>query len=308
MNGIPSISASGLTKRFGKITAVDGLSFDIYRGEIYGFLGLNGAGKTTTIRMLLGMISPDAGGVSLFGTMVKPDRRDIWRRVGYLVETPNAYPNLTVRENLEITARLRKLSDSGAVSGIIRELGLTQYAGRPAGTLSLGNAQRLGMAKALIHRPDLLMLDEPANALDPAGIVEIRNLLRGLAEKNGTTIFISSHILSEIARLATRVGIIHEGRLIKELDGTQLAGMEEPRLSVTTRDIDAARFVLEKAGFTVIPDGKDSLTIMAERAVQHPDDIAVALVQAGYPPTRLAVERVDLETYFLGLVGREVQK
>ena len=175
-----SILATGLTKRFGDVTAVNDLSLNIRSGEIYGFLGLNGAGKTTTIRMLLGMINPSAGSVSLFGIKVQPNQRSIWQRVGYLVETPHAYPDLTVRENLEIVHRLRHMTDAGAVQRVIEELGLTQYANRRARNLSLGNAQRLGLAKALIHRPDLLILDEPANALDPAGIVEIRNLLRGL--------------------------------------------------------------------------------------------------------------------------------
>ena len=177
-----AIEASGLTKRFGDVFAVNDLSLNIHRGEIYGFLGLNGAGKTTTIRMLLGMIKPSTGTVSLFGTKVEPGRKGIWQRVGYMVETPHAYPDLTVRENLEIFRRLRQLKNAGSVEKIIEQMGLAPYANRRAGILSLGNAQRLGLAKALIHHPDLLLLDEPANALDPAGIVEVRNLLLGLAQ------------------------------------------------------------------------------------------------------------------------------
>jgi ABC-2 type transport system ATP-binding protein len=172
-----SITTNGLTKHFGDVTAVDNLSLNIRRGEIYGFLGLNGAGKTTTIRMLLGMIKPSSGSVSLFGTGIHPGITSIWQRVGYMVETPHAYPDLTVQENLEIVRRLRNLNDTDVVQKIIEKLGLTRYANRRARNLSLGNAQRLGLAKALIHKPDLLILDEPANALDPAGIVEIRNLL-----------------------------------------------------------------------------------------------------------------------------------
>jgi len=222
MNASAAIEANGITKRFGDVVAVDGLSLNIRKGEIYGFLGLNGAGKTTTIRMVLGMIKPSDGTVSLFGTRVEPGPRKIWQRVGYMVETPHAYPDLTVRENLEIVRQLRQIPDRGAVEKIIEQMGLTTYANRRARVLSLGNAQRLGLAKALIHHPDLLLLDEPANALDPAGIVEVRNLLRGLAENNGVTVFISSHILSEVARLATRIGVVHEGRLVKELDANIL--------------------------------------------------------------------------------------
>jgi ABC-2 type transport system ATP-binding protein len=179
MSASISIAASGLTKRFGDVTAVSDLSLNVRSGEIYGFLGLNGAGKTTTIRMLLGMIRPSAGSVSLFGFKVRPGQSSIWQRVGYLVETPHAYPDLTVRENLEIVRRWRRLKDPNSVEKIMEELSLGQYANRRTRNLSLGNAQRLGLAKALMHHPDLLLLDEPANALDPAGIVEIRNLLQG---------------------------------------------------------------------------------------------------------------------------------
>jgi len=236
MNTSLSISTNGLTKRFGDVTAVDNLSLNIRSGEIYGFLGLNGAGKTTSIRMLLGMIKPTSGSVSLFGTGIHPGTSSIWQRVGYMVETPHAYPDLTVRENLELIRRLRRLRDDDAVPIIIEKLGLTPYANRRAKALSLGNAQRLGLAKALIHKPDLLILDEPANALDPAGIVEIRSLLRSLASTDGVTIFVSSHILSEVARLATRVGVIHEGKLVEEIPAGQgdlesyflkLVGMEQ---------------------------------------------------------------------------------
>ena len=308
MGASPAIEAVGLTKRFGNVTAVNGLSLNIRSGEIYGFLGLNGAGKTTTIRMLLGMIRPSAGSVSLFGVKVQPGQRSIWQRVGYLVEAPHAYPDLTVRQNLEIVRRLRRLDDADAVEKVIGELGLTHYADRRAKTLSLGNAQRLGLAKVLIHHPDLILLDEPANALDPAGIVEVRNLLRGLAENSGVTIFISSHILSEVARLATRIGVVHEGRLLKELDAKELAEQEEQRLVVDVRNTGAARSALGKAGIATRSDGKNSLVITDKPVMQYPDRIATLLVEAGCPPIRLVVEQGDLESYFLGLVGLKEEK
>jgi ABC-2 type transport system ATP-binding protein len=194
------------------------------------------------------------------------------------------------------------------VQKIIEELGLAQYANRRAKTLSLGNAQRLGLAKALIHHPDLLLLDEPANGLDPAGIVEIRNLLTDLVNHNGVTIFISSHILSEVARLATRIGVIHEGRLVKELDARELAEQEEQRLMVDVRDTLTARSILEKAGIAVKTNDKKSLTITNKEIMQNPDKIATLLVQAGCPPTRLVIEQQDLESYFLGLVGLKEAK
>ena len=303
MSASLAIEAAGITKRFRDVIAVNDLSLNIQKGEIYGFLGLNGAGKTTTIRMLLGMIKPSTGSVSLFGTKVQPGQREIWRRVGYLVETPHAYPDLTVKENMEIFRRLRQLNNPDAVKNVIEEMGLTQYANRCAGVLSLGNAQRLGLAKALIHHPDLLLLDEPANGLDPAGIVEIRNLLRGLAENKGVTIFISSHILSEVARLATRIGVVHEGRLVKELDAKELSEQEEQHLVVDVRDIGAAQSALGKAGVPARSNGKNSLVITDKSSIQHSEKIATLLVEADCPPSRLVVEQKDLESYFLQLVG-----
>ena len=302
------IEASGLTKRFGDVVAVNDLSLNVHQGEIYGFLGLNGAGKTTTIRMLLGMIKPSAGAVSLFGTKVQPGQGTIWQRVGYMVETPHAYPDLTVRENLEIFRRLRQLKNAGSVQKIIEQMRLAPYVNRRAGILSLGNAQRLGLAKALIHHPDLLLLDEPANALDPAGIVEVRNLLLGLAGNNGVTIFISSHILSEVAKLATRIGVVHQGQLVKELTAAELAEAEQQRLVVDVHDIGAAQAAMGKAGIAARLEGKNSLVITDKSAMQHPEKLATFLVEAGCPPSRLVIEQKDLESYFLELVGMKEGK
>jgi ABC-2 type transport system ATP-binding protein len=219
------------------------------------------------------------------------------------VESPSAYPELTVRENLELVRRLRKMADRRAVDEAIERLALGPYADRRARTLSLGNARQLGLAKALIHRPDLLILDEPANGLDPAGVVEIRHLLRDLAHAHGTTVFLSSHILAEVTRLATRIGIIHEGRPLQEIDADELAHLMRQRLSVSARDATTARTALRAAGFAAGPGRDRALVLRDERAVHHPDDVASVLVNAGCPPTRLVVEREGLETYFLRLVG-----
>lgn len=298
-----AIETYDLSKRYGSITAVDDLALRVEAGEIYGFLGLNGAGKTTTIRMLLGMVRPTGGSSALLGTHVHADAHALWARVGYLVETPSAYPDLTVRDNLEIIRRLRHVDDRRAVDRVIDRLALTPYADRPARALSLGNAQRLGLAKALLHQPELLILDEPANGLDPAGVVEIRTLLRDLAHERGVTIFMSSHILSEVARLATRIGILHHGRLLEEVNAADLDRRRVRTLVVDARDRVAAEAVLHAAGFEVSRCGDSILTLADERAISHPDNIAHLLVVAGVPPTRLAVDEEDLETYFLRLVG-----
>jgi ABC-2 type transport system ATP-binding protein len=291
-----------LTKRFGAVEAVRDLSLHVGEGEIYGFLGLNGAGKTTTIRLLLGMIRPSAGTVHLLGEPVRRGHGP-WAKVGYLVETPSHYPELTVRESLESLSRLRALADPGIVSRIMERLSLTQYAGRRAGTLSLGNAQRLGLAKALLHRPRLLLLDEPANGLDPAGIVEVREMLRELALQEGVTVFMSSHLLGEISRVATRMGILHEGRLLAELDSAELAHRQRKRLRVESPDSAAARSILTEAGWQVESTEDGGLELVAEAAVTRPDDVARLLVYGGAAPTRLAVEEENLEDYFLRLVA-----
>ena len=300
---VTAIETDNLIKRYGAVTAVEGLTLRVEQGEIYAFLGLNGAGKTTTIRMLLGMVKPSAGQVRILGTSLPTGDRQLWNAVGYLVETPHAYPELTVRENLEAMRRLRPGVEPSAVSQAIERLGLAVYADRRSGTLSLGNQQRLGLAKALLHTPSLIILDEPANGLDPAGIVEIRHLLRDLARQQGVTVFMSSHILGEVARLAERIGIIHQGRLLQELDVAELERNRRRRLVVQTRDNRAALATLINAGFTAELTEDDVIALADSAAIERPEEIATRLVMAGQPPTRLTVEQEDLEPYFLRLVG-----
>jgi ABC-2 type transport system ATP-binding protein len=194
------------------------------------------------------------------------------------------------------------LSEATSIDSIIERLGLAPYADRRAGTLSLGNSQRLGLAKALFHNPELLILDEPANGLDPAGIVEVRELLRDLALNRGVTVFISSHLLSEISKIASRIGIIHNGALLVERSAADLSKDRRSRLLVNTRDQVAALSLL---GNIVEPRITESgeIEILNSTATQNPDEIARLLVQGGHPPTLLKVEEEDLESYFLRLVG-----
>lgn len=300
-----AIETNGLSKSFGQVRAVDSVDLRVEPGEIYGFLGLNGAGKTTTIRALLGMIRPSTGSVKVLGQTVGPYGRGPWRHVGHLVERPAAYPELTVRENLEIARRLQGISDINATSRVIERLGLAHYADRKAGGLSTGNLQRLGLARALLHEPELLILDEPANGLDPAGVVEIRELLTSLAREEGVTVFMSSHILTEVDRLATRIGIIHEGRLLEELDTEKLEELRSRRLEIKTRNLEAAQGALTQAGFAVKAN-ESTIFLNEARAIDAPDEVATLLVNAGMPPTRLAVEQENLEDYFLRLTGEKV--
>lgn len=300
MNNV--IVTQNLTKHFGKVKAVEYLSLTIRKGEIYGFLGLNGAGKTTTIRMLLGMIGPTSGVSFICGKQVRPDNTDIWKKVGYLVEVPYSYPDLTVKENLEIIRRLRFLSDDNAVDTIIDQLKLRQYADRKAKNLSQGNAQRLGLAKALIHHPEILILDEPANALDPAGIVEIRQLLLNVVSNMEVTVFISSHILGEISKIATRIGIIHEGKLIQEVDANNIEQYLQKRLLLNTQNKETAISVLSQKGYYVHMNDDGILETTEDKVIHHPEEIATVLVHAGSPPILLRVEEEDLEHYFLRVI------
>jgi ABC-2 type transport system ATP-binding protein len=297
------IETNGLSKSYGPVRAVDSVHLRVGRGEIYGFLGLNGAGKTTTIRALLGMIRPTTGSVQVLGQPVGPNGRGPWRKVGHMVERPVAYPELTVRENLEVARRLQGISDKGATSRVIERLGIASYADRKAGALSTGNLQRLGLARALLHEPELLILDEPANGLDPAGVVEIRELLAGLAQK-GVTVFMSSHILTEVDRLATRIGIIHQGRLLEELEAERLEELRSQRLEIRARQLKVAQSALVAAGFALKIEG-DTLFLNEARAVNAPDEVAAILVKAGAPPTHLAVAQEILEEHFLRLTGEK---
>ena len=298
----PIIRTKNLSKHYGKLKAVDSVSISVQKGEIYGFLGLNGAGKTTTIRMLLGLIGPTSGEAFLNGNKVNPGNPGMWGKVGYLVEVPYSYPDLTVKENLEIIRRLRFIQDRKSVDSIIKKLKLDQYSEVRCKNLSQGNAQRLGIAKALIHDPGILLLDEPANSLDPEGIVEIREMLADLALNKGVTIFISSHILGEISKLATRIGIIHEGSLLHESYAHEMEKLRKICLQVKVENIPGAKNILAKNGYPLSLSEDEILEIHGAEAISNPDKVATLLVNSGYPPTMLNVDEEDLETFFLRVI------
>jgi len=298
-----SIETEDLGKYYRDVRAVEHLSLRVAEGEIYAFLGLNGAGKTTTIRMLLGMIKPTTGYAKVLQTRVRIGNREPWESVGYLVEIPHSYPELTVYENLEVARRLHPGTPREAVGQIIERMGLAAYADRRTGNLSQGNAQRLGLAKALLHSPKLLLLDEPANGLDPAGIIEIRELLLELTRNQGVTVFMSSHILAEVSRLAQRIGIIHKGRLLQESNIDELERNRRRRLLIHARNAESANRALLAAGHAahILEDG--TIEIKSAFALERPDEINCLLVKAGSAPTQLMIEEEELEQYFIRLVG-----
>jgi len=296
------ISTAGLTKHYGDVRAVDGLDLHVRRGEIYAFLGRNGAGKTTTIRMLLGLVRPTSGRVTVLGTDIVPGATAVFSRVGCLVEAAAAYPDLTVRENLDLQRRLMGAGRE-AVGEAMDLLGLSGSADRRAGQLSLGNKQRLSLARALLHRPALLLLDEPANGLDPAGIIEVRRLLRRLAAESGVTVFMSSHILAEVAHLADRIGIVHEGRLLQEFDYDELRARTGAYLDIGVSEPDrAAGLLREQLGLDRIEPTPEGGLRVFDGADRGPE-IARALIGAGLDLTRLVPVQEDLESYFMRLTG-----
>jgi ABC-2 type transport system ATP-binding protein len=294
------IETEKVVKEFKTLRALDDISIQVTAGEIYGFLGLNGAGKTTLIRILLNMIKPTRGMIKIFGKNPDKDKR-LWNDVGYMVETPHAYPNLSVIENLAVYFELRQLKNKKLITGILEKLNLEDYANTQAKYLSLGNGQRLGLAKALMHSPKLLILDEPVNGLDPEGIVEVRELLKELS-RNGTTIFLSSHILGEISKLANRIAIIHKGKLIKELSVDTLNEKLVKKLLIKTNGNERAVQYLNNEKYNAVIVNNE-IEVTDIRAIEKPEEISKMLAEKGLPPKQVYLFTEDLEHYFLRAVG-----
>jgi ABC-2 type transport system ATP-binding protein len=294
-----------VTRRFGPLTAVDSVDLSIPAGTLYGFLGRNGAGKTTLIRMLLGLIRPTAGRVSILGRRVdsRGGPSGPWAEVGHLVGGAGLYPELSARDHLRLAMVYRGVAAT-ACDDIVERLDLGRYLDVRSRALSQGNQQRLGLAMALVHQPRVLILDEPTIGMDPAGIVEVRALLRDLADA-GATVFMSTHIVSEIEGVADEIGIIHEGRMIDELSRARLDSLGRPRLVVDLPDPELAPRAqegLRAAGIEATCAGA-TLTMVGDRAVGRPEEVARLLVSAGSPPRRLVVETDSLETHFLTMTG-----
>lgn len=299
-NNENAIETLNLTRSFGNITAVKDVSILVPRGCVYGFLGPNGSGKTTTIRMLLGLIRPDKGEVKLFDTSLERERKSLLSKVGSLIESPSLYGHLTGRENLEVTRRLlavgRKHIDR--VLAIVR---LEKAANRPVRGYSLGMRQRLGLALAMLGEPELLILDEPTNGLDPAGIHEMRDLIRRLPEEHGATVFLSSHLLSEIEQIATRIGIINNGRLLFQGTLDDLQAQRRERITLKVNRPTEAMEILANNGWRVERD--DSLLAVAAHTPNEAAIINRTLVCSGLDVSHLSLERLSLEEIFLNLTG-----
>jgi ABC-2 type transport system ATP-binding protein len=289
-----------LSKRYGDRLAVDRLSLEVKRGEIYGFLGPNGAGKTTTIRMLLGLIAPSGGSVDLLGEDMLANRARLLPQVGALVEQPALYPYMNGRDNLRAVSQVLGGVPEARIQAVLALVGLHARQKDRVRTYSLGMKQRLGVALALLQDPHLLVLDEPANGLDPAGIVEMRDLLRELASA-GKTIFISSHVLSEVRQICTRVAIINHGKLVKESTVEALtAGTGEFAVTVDRPEAAVALLRAQPWGANARIEGDQVISGAPDGQGRT---LNVFLVQAGYAPDRLTAYEHDLEQVFLQLTG-----
>jgi ABC-2 type transport system ATP-binding protein len=296
------IQTTELTRRFGSLTAVDRLALHVPRGSVYGFLGPNGAGKTTTIRMLLGLIRPNSGEVCLFGEPLRRNSGALLRRLGALVEAPSVYPNLTGRENLEVTRRLTA-GDKSQIDRVLGIVRLEDAANRRVRGYSNGMRQRLGLALALLGEPELLILDEPTNGLDPNGIQEMRDLIVRLPEEFGVTVFLSSHLLAEVEQVASHIGIIHEGSLRFQGTLADLHAQMEEQVVLGVDQPERAKLLLEEAGWTTHKNGGAHRVTVAANGRSDAAMISTQLVLAGVNLFHLSLEQPTLEDIFMTLTN-----
>lgn len=295
------VQTQNLSKTYGGINRVNKVNLHVQEGEIYGFLGPNGAGKTTTLKMLLGLIKPSGGTIKIFEESLSKHRSSILQRTGSLIESPSYYGHLTGLENMKVMQRLRNVPDKN-IDEALRIVRLENQKNKKAEQYSLGMKQRLGIAMALLSFPKLLILDEPTNGLDPAGIGEIRELIKSLPARYGITILLSSHLLSEIEQIATSVGIINEGNLL--FQGSMASLQEKGRTSIFLKTGDNI-----KAEQLLITEGYSPVQSGSRLRFNNLEDTKVAeinrlLVTHNIPVTRIEEQKKNLEDIFLELTGK----
>ncbi|SET57124.1 ABC-2 type transport system ATP-binding protein [Oceanobacillus limi] len=296
------VETNQLTKRFGKEIAVDRVDMRIPKGEIYGFLGPNGAGKTTTIRMLLGLMKPSFGSVQVFQKFLNEDRLNILKKVGSLVENPSYYPHLTAYENLEALRKVYGIPKS-SITEVLELVRLSDVGNKKVKGFSLGMKQRLGIASALLHNPELLILDEPTNGLDPSGIIEIRNLIKRLPAERGITILISSHLLSEIDQIATTVGVLNKGHLIFQDTIERMREYSKQKVLLSVSDREHAWQSLVAAGIKA--ELHNGMISLKEKSDEKVAQAVRSLVHNDFSIYRVEEEKGSLEGIFLEMTTEE---
>ncbi len=295
------LETDNITKKYGAITAVDHVTLKIKRGEIYGLIGRNGAGKTTLLKMLSGLAKPTEGGYRIFGESEEKTAK-LRDRIGVLIESPGLFPTLSIMDNMRIKALMMGIKDDAFLDELITDVGLTNYRNMQIKKLSMGMKQRLGIAIALVGHPDLLLLDEPINSLDPQGIVEIRELIGRLSKERNITIMISSHILEELSKIATCYGILHEGRLVDEFTHQELLRRCRERIVIRPSDVTKTSTVLEKMGIT---DYKimDQSEIQIFERLDDSGSIVLELAKNNIKTLGIEVKNEALEDYYLSITG-----
>ncbi len=290
-----------LTKQYGRTKAVNAVNLHIKQGDIYGLIGRNGAGKTTLLKMLSGLAAPTEGDFSLFG-YEGGELPKVMNRIGTLIEAPGLYPNLSAYKNLKLKCIAMGVRDSGVIPRLLKCVGLADVGNKHVGKYSLGMKQRLGIAMALVGEPDLVILDEPINGLDPQGIAEIRETIEKLNEEQRITFIISSHILEELSKIATRYGIIHNGVLLQEMSREELLEKCSERIELITDDTSKACTVLEGMGIREYQVA-DKDTILIFERLNESGEITVALAKSGIKTLSIQVKNEALEDYYLNLTG-----
>lgn len=302
------IETQNLSKRYGDFQAVQGVNMNVEKGRIYGLLGKNGAGKTTTMCMLLGLTEPTEGSIKLFGLDARDGKnsKEIYTKIGSIIETPGFYPHLDATKNLAIFSKLRGDYNPENIQKVLKLVNL-HGEDKPFKNYSLGMKQRLGLAAALVHEPELLILDEPINGLDPAGIVEIRDMLLDITKKLGITVLISSHILSEIELLADEIGIIDHGQLIRELTKEEFTRQSSKKVIIGVDNIDLATDILAKGGYASGSDFKvENNEIHLFKDIDSRSKINSDLVKNGVQVNELHLKEENLEEYFMKLINEGI--
>lgn len=299
-----AIETTQLTKTYKNSDAVHRLNMRVPEGSVYGFLGPNGAGKSTTMKMILGLVKPDSGSVSLLGTSVNPKNRiEILKNTGSLIESPSYYGHLTGRENLQIIAMLKNVPEP-QIDRVLSIVRMEKQQHKKVSHYSLGMKQRLGLAGALLGNPKVLLLDEPTNGLDPAGIQEMRELICSLPKQYGMTVLVSSHLLSEIDQMATYTGIINRGEMIFQGELEELHMHSRKSLVLRTLDNQTAQSILSEGG--ICCKNKGGQLILPELSDEYTARLIASLVRSGIGILRVEEQQKNLEEIFLSLTGKQV--
>lgn len=295
------VSTHNLSKRYGNVFSVKEVDLSVCEGDIYGFLGPNGAGKTTTLKMILGLVRPTDGKVKIFGKELEANRRYILQNIGSLIESPSNYEHLTGLENMRVVQRLRDVPDKN-VTEALKMVRLEKQKDKKVAQYSLGMKQRLGIAMAMLSFPKLLLLDEPTNGLDPAGIGEMRELIKSLPQRYGMTILLSSHLLSEIEQMATSVGIIHDGTMLFQGSMEKLQARSRPTIRIKAQDHVRARELLASKGF--FPKVQEDSLLLENITDSQVAQVNRDLVAANIDVLRIEEQTRNLESIFLALTGK----